>query len=235
MGVIIDKQLDWTAHIKHLSKKLRSAAALLSKIRHWIPEDHYPKVYHALFESHLTYGISVWGGISDSRLNNIFTVQKHCIRVLFGDHESYLDKFRTCARARPANEGILGSSFYAREHTKPLFNEQKLLAARNLYHYFCAVEIFKILKFRLPMDLYDTYHLSNRETSLTLLTPNRSQQFFYKSSVAWNSIYKKALSKPHSDMTTKISHFKMELKKILLSHQNEGDKNEWQKSNFELG
>ena len=85
------------------------------------------------------------------------------------------------------------------------------------------------------MDLYDTYHLSNRETSLTLLTPNRSQQFFYKSSVAWNSIYKKALSKPHSDMTTKISHFKMELKKILLSHQNEGDKNEWQKSNFELG
>ena len=33
-------------------------------------------------KSHLTYGISVWGGVSDSKLNKIFIVQKHCIRVL---------------------------------------------------------------------------------------------------------------------------------------------------------
>ena len=55
LGVIIDKSLDWTAQIKHLNKNFRSAAALLSKIRHWIPEEHYLNMYHALFESHLTY------------------------------------------------------------------------------------------------------------------------------------------------------------------------------------
>ena len=41
-------------------------------------------MYHALFESHLTYGISVWGAQSQSVLKDIFTIQKKCIRMLFG-------------------------------------------------------------------------------------------------------------------------------------------------------
>ena len=196
LGVVIDKNLNWTAHIQSLSKKLRLASVLLSRIRHWIPGAHYSKIYHALFESHLTYGISVWGGVSDLKLNKIFTIQKHCIRVLFGDRESYLNKFRTCARVRPIDKVKLGAEFYSTEHTKPLFAEQKLLAVRNLYHYFSAVEIFKILKFRLPMSLYESYTLSNRESSMMILIPKRSIQFFFKSAVAWNSIHRKVLENP---------------------------------------
>ena len=234
LGVILDNKLDWNSHIHHLNKKLRSAAALLSRIRHWIPEEHYLKIYHALFESHLTYGITVWGGVSDSNLNKIFTVQKHSIRILFGDRKSYLEKFQTCVRVRPKGEEKLGSEFYSREHTKPLFMEQKLLSVKNLYHYFCILDVFKILKFRNPISLYDVYKISNRESSLALITPKRSNQFFYKSSVAWNSIYKKCLAKPDSDFTTKISYFKDELRKLLLLKQSEGKEVEWQKSNFQL-
>ena len=160
---------------------LRSAAALLSKVRYWIPKEHYLKIYHALFESHLTYGISVWGGVSGSKLNKIFIVQKLCIRVLFGDRESYLAKFKTCARVRPRESEKLAAKFYSREHTKPLFNEYNLLAVRNLYHYFCTVDVFNILKFRQPITLYEMYQLSHRETSLALILPERSGQLFYKS------------------------------------------------------
>ena len=64
------------------------------------------------------------------------------------------------------------------------------------------------------------------ETALTLLTPSRSYQFYYKSSLIWNKIYKKALA-------TKIFHFKSEIRKIIFSNQNEGDQTEWQKSNLE--
>ena len=64
-----------------------------------------------------------------------FIVQKHCIRVLLGDHESYLAKFKTCARVRPRRSEKLGAELYSREHTKPLFTENNLLAVRNLYHY----------------------------------------------------------------------------------------------------
>ena len=159
MGVILDNDLDWSCHIHELNKKLRSAAALLSKVKYWIPKEHYLKIYHALFESHLTYGISVWDGVSDSKLNIIFIVQKHCIRVLFGDR----------ARVRPRGSEKLGAEFYSREHTKPLFTEYNLLAVRNLYHYFCTVDVFKILKFRQPLTLYEMYQLSHRETSLALI------------------------------------------------------------------
>ena len=78
------------------------------------------------------------------------------------------------------------------------------------------------------------YNLSNRESFMTILTQKRSIQFFYKSAVAWNSIYKKVLARPYMDLTTKISHFKVELKKLLLLNQNDGDEIEWQKSNFNL-
>ena len=38
-----------------------------------------------LILSLILYGVH---GVSDSKLNKIFTVQKRCIRVLFGDRES---------------------------------------------------------------------------------------------------------------------------------------------------
>ena len=93
-----------------------------------------------------------------------------------------------------------------REHTKPLFTD--LLAVRNLYHYFCTVDVFKILEFRQPITLYEMYQLSHRETSLALILPERSGQFFYKSALAWNNVYRSVLGRPNSDLTTKVSHFK---------------------------
>ena len=78
------------------------------------------------------------------------------------------------------------------------------------------------------------YNLSNRESSMTILTQKQSIQFFYKSAVEWNSIYINVLARPHMDLTTEISHFKVELKKLLLLAQNDGDEIEWQKSNFNL-
>ena len=90
-----------------------------------------------------------------------------------------------------------------------------------------------LIKFRTPISLCDIYKVSNRESSFAT-TPKRSNQLFYKSSVAWNSVYKKCLANPHCDLTTKISYFKDAMKKLLLSKQNEGEKIEWQKSNFKL-
>ena len=138
------------------------------------------------------------------------------------------------ASVRPRGSEKIGAEFYSREHTKPLFTEYNLLAIRNLYHYFCTVDVFKILKFRQPITLYEMYQLSHRETSLALILPERSGQFFYKSALAWNSVYRSVLERPNSDLTTKIPHFKDEFKKLLSSKQNEGENIDWQKSNFIL-
>ena len=234
LGVVIDNKLSWSAHIQYLVKKLRSAAALLSRIRHSVPVEHYLKLYHALFESHLSYGISVWGGVPKTKINEIFTVQKHCVRILFGDYSAYTEKFCTCARVRPYNNQRLGLDFFCRERTKPLFNRNELLVVQNLYYYFCSVELFKILKFRVPINLYDMYDISHREQSLVIPTRHPTIQFKYKSSKLWNCVYKKVLSKPHLDLTTKISNFKKEIKALLFITQKIGNEIEWQPSNFIL-
>ena len=178
----MDNKLSWIPHVKYLIKKLRSAAAVLCRIRHCIPKDRYLTIYHTLFESHLTYGITVWGGISRTWLDDVFKIQKHCIRVLFGDLDMYLEKSRTCVRVRPysgRDSQKLGEEYYCKEHTKKLFNQNKILAARNLYQYFCCTEVFKIMKFRTPINMFEALKTSQRNNSLLLIPPPPSQQFSY--------------------------------------------------------
>ena len=164
----------------------------------------------------------------------IFTIQKHCVRILFGDYGAYIDKFCTCARARPLDNQKLGSEFYCREHTKMLFNDNRIIASKNLHYYFCILEIFKILKFQCPVNLCEMYSKPVRSRSLLMRTPKPSIQFSYTSSNAWNITYKKLLSKSSFDLTTKVSHFKTELKAFLLTRQKIGSVNEWQSPNFLL-
>ena len=40
----------------------------------------YKDIYYTLFERHLSYGIAVWGGLSNSKLRPLFRKKK-----LFGD------------------------------------------------------------------------------------------------------------------------------------------------------
>ena len=84
LGVIIDDQLSWNDQIEHVENKLLSTIALIKRIKKCIPPSQYMKIYHSLFESHLTYGISCWGGSYKSKLQKIFCLQKRCIRILFG-------------------------------------------------------------------------------------------------------------------------------------------------------
>ena len=133
LGVIIDENLSWEPHVTALRRKLNYASATLYRIRDSVPEELHRDLYHTLFESHLSYCISVWGGASSYITTKIWTAQKHCLRVLFGDKQAYLDKFKTCAKTRPFPHQTLDSDFFQLEHTKPLFKKYEILAMENLY------------------------------------------------------------------------------------------------------
>ena len=127
LGVIIDDKLTWEHHIKALTKRLSSCTGSISRIMDSIPKHLYKDIYHTLFESYLTYGITVWGGSSESRLKPLFVAQKKVIRILFGDKEKYLEKFETCVRARPIGSQKLSNDFFIKEHTRSLFNKLDIL------------------------------------------------------------------------------------------------------------
>ena len=140
LGVIIDNKLSWIPHINKLHKKLKSASGLLKRISSNIPKEYYKSLYYALFESHMSYCISVFGHVCQTHSEKLFTVQKHCMRILFGNKQVYLEKFKTCCRTRPFDMKKLGAKFYEREHTKPLFHKNGILTYKNLYNYRVCIE-----------------------------------------------------------------------------------------------
>ena len=234
LGIIVDENLNWDAHRNHLVRKLRSTTGAISRIRKSIPSEHYKDIYSSLFESHLSYGITVWGvTLQENSRDSLFITQKHCIRVLFGDLEAYLKKQETCARTRPYLSQKLGRQFYEKEHTKPMFNRIKILTVQNLFKYHCITEIFKIMKFRTPYSLFELIKVSERDSSYTIILPTKIETFIWKASKAWNTIYKYVLN-GEKGLATSVNSIKHRSKAIILECQALHNPHEWKPDNFSL-
>ena len=101
-----------------LARRTRPSAARDDRVSciqcHVIPSELYKILYLTLFESHLSYGITAWGGICKNLLQPLFITQKKCIIVLFGDKVVYKIPYRRAprlaCRVRRASKGILHTS-----------------------------------------------------------------------------------------------------------------------------
>ena len=226
LGVIIDNKLSWIPHINKLHKKLKSASGLLKRISSNIPKEYYKSLYYALFESHMSYCISVFGHVCQTHSEKLFTVQKHCMRILFGDKQAYLEKFKTCCRTRPFDMQKLGAKFYEREHTKPLFHKNGILTYKNLYNHHVCIQTLKILKSKVPFPLFKQYTISSRNNmNFILLTRDTSFSKTKRINI-WNSAIK-IISNRTTIVETSVAKFKKDLRKILLKIQNACDDTEW--------
>ena len=208
---------------------------MLNRIKENIPSHLHKDLYHTLFESHLSYGITVWGGISHNRLLPLFRAQKKCLRILFGDKNAYLDKFKTCARTRPftgKDSQKLDEMFFMKEHSKPLFNSTKVLTIHNLYSYHTTNQVYGILKYRSPISLFNILHLSNRKETL-LITPHPDLDYIYKASSTWNTA-RKILGLQCTDFSTTHAFVKYTIKNHLLKSQATGTKYDWIPQNYDF-
>ena len=235
LGVIIDEKLNWNEHITGLVQKLACCTGVLNRIKENVPSHLHKDLYHTLFESHLTYGITVWGGVSYNRLLPLFRAQKKCIRTLFGDKNAYLDKFMTCSRTRPftgKNSQQLGGEFFMKEHSKPLFNAAKLLTIHNLYSYHTTSQVYGILKYRSPISLFNTLYLSHRKETL-LITPHPSLKYIHNASTTWNTA-RRILGLECTDFSTTQSLVKSTIKNHLLKSQTTGSNSDWIPENYDF-
>ena len=216
-----------------ICKNLKAASNTLCRIRHSIPKEYYNSLYFALFESHLSYCITIWGGAAKNSMDKLFVSQKHCIRVLFGDLEKYLDKFNTAARVRPLRLQKLGKEFFKKENSKPIFNKEKILNVYNIYNYQCCLEIFKILKFKRPYNIYKKFNLSTIIPQNRLLLPKEiTYEFITYGSKIWNmAVEILSLGKIQELI---IGKFKNDLKVYLIKIQELNEFNEWCPLNFEF-
>ena len=85
----MDDRLTWRFHINELCKKLGRAVGMLYKIRHFCPKTVLGSLYYSLFNSHMTYGLPVWGNANQIFTNKLVTLQKKAIRAIsFSDYKS---------------------------------------------------------------------------------------------------------------------------------------------------
>jgi hypothetical protein len=76
LGLILDTRLTFKAHINELSKKLSQSIGMFYKIRQLSSPQILLSLYHALFSSHLTYGLPIWGNTHENNFKIIETPKK---------------------------------------------------------------------------------------------------------------------------------------------------------------
>ena len=82
LGIYLDPTLSGHSHCEILSKKLKRANGMLSKIRHYVPASELRSIYHAIFSSHMIYGSQVWGQSITIHTQKIFKLQNRAMRII---------------------------------------------------------------------------------------------------------------------------------------------------------
>ncbi|KAG8258407.1 hypothetical protein J6590_108419 [Homalodisca vitripennis] len=84
LGITLDMNLKWDAHIDILSKKLASGIYVIKRIKKISGTPAAKTAYFSLFEAHVRYGIAAWGGTSNQNMDRVFLQQKKAMRSLAG-------------------------------------------------------------------------------------------------------------------------------------------------------
>lgn len=133
LGITIDTKLSWADHIENVCKRVSRVSFLLWKLRELISMEYLRSCYFALFQSHISYGLILWG--HSPFVTKILTIQKKVIRTL--------------CRAAP------------RDHCRPLFIDMKLLTVVNLYIYQVLVYTKSNIQFFTSRQLIHSHFTRN--------------------------------------------------------------------------
>ena len=214
------EKIDWSPQINKVTRKISSINGILYNLRKFIPENLNLKksIYFALVNSHLNYGISVWGCAGDKNTQQkLFVAQKNCIRNLFG---------------------IPKLNRYTKGHTKKVFNNYNFLTIHNLYFYTSLTEVYKVWGSGTLIDLRAILTVSNINEN-RLLTPinnklaHLSKNFYYATPLIWNTVHSNTdFNFDGVKFTTSTQKFKNHLNKYLLTKQSLGFENYWEDRNI---
>ncbi|KAJ8731244.1 hypothetical protein PYW07_004408 [Mythimna separata] len=80
LGLTVDTNINWKAHINFVSNKLASFAYALNDSKRSTDFKTAKTAYYAYAYSWLTYGIIVWGNCIE--VEKLFILQKRCGRIL---------------------------------------------------------------------------------------------------------------------------------------------------------
>jgi len=113
LGLSIQSNVKWNIHIESVCSKVARGVFMLRKLRPFVDMDVLKAVYYAHIQSHIGYGIIVWG--HSTNLHKLLILQKRAVRVMF--------------------------NVSSRTHCKPLFRELNILTLVTLYILDCLLYV----------------------------------------------------------------------------------------------
>ena len=82
LGLNINENLSWNDQYKKVKAMVKSGLSALQRLKDILPQSELAAVYRALIKSHLRYVIIIWSCISDTKLDNLQTLQSKSLLVL---------------------------------------------------------------------------------------------------------------------------------------------------------
>ena len=83
LGVWLDSELNWNSHLIKLSTKLKTNVHLLRNHKNILDSHTLKLIYLAKIQSHINYGLVLWGGMTSSeQLNKIKKTQHKCMKLI---------------------------------------------------------------------------------------------------------------------------------------------------------
>ena len=125
LGVMMDKNLNWKAHIDYISSKISKACGIISKLRYSVSTKLLVEIYNALIHSYLRYGIVIWGNTSGESLQPLNTLVNRAVK-------------------------IMSFTYSDRTDLEPIFSDLKVLSLKNVFRLETAKYMYKLKNDLLP-------------------------------------------------------------------------------------
>jgi len=178
LGVIIDDKLTFNEHVSGLAGTVSRMIGMMNRVGEFLPSRVKYNMYYSLVYSRVTYGILSWGR---SNLGNVARME----RLLRKAH-------RWIKFPNVGNDRI----------SKPLLN------FKNVYDYFVAMKMFKILRqgqhsYFVPIfdslvpqhDYRTRFRLQENFNTPQLNKTKCQRSFFYQAVRVWNELSDRVLKK----------------------------------------
>ena len=82
LGVILDEDLKWKAHVAQVRKKISKGIFILNKVKFSLNERAMRTLYCALILPYLSYCVEVWGNTCKETTKPVNLLQKRAIRII---------------------------------------------------------------------------------------------------------------------------------------------------------
>jgi hypothetical protein len=121
LGITLDNELKWSAHIETVYKKIMKFIGIFYKIRNNLPPEVLKSIYYAFVHPHILYGVELYANTYASYLDKLSKINNKILRIL---------------QNKPKLTAV--SELYVTYNTLPidvLHRQQLLLLAQKILHH----------------------------------------------------------------------------------------------------